>query len=200
MIEPLMDHVMHDERITLLTGAEVTNLRGFFGNFEVTLKVRARYVDPEACMGCGLCSDPCPVSAPNRHDGNLSVRHAIFTPFPGALPNAPAIDPDLCLRTRGGECSACREACFLGAIDLDQQDQERKVEVGAIVVATGFGLYDASAIGSLCASTPDVLDAYQFERMVAREGSTKGQVLTSRGTTPQSIAFIHCVGSRDPRH
>ncbi len=200
MLEPMMDHVLHDERITLLTGSEVANIKGFFGNFEVTVRTRARYVDPEACMGCGMCYEPCPVTTRNTHDGNLSDRHAIYSPFPGALPNAPAVDADRCLRFQGEECQACQESCPLGAIDFEQQDREQTIPVGAIVVATGFDLFDTNAVANLSPESPDVLNAYQFERMIAREGSTSGEVLTSSGEQPKSIAFIHCAGSRDPRY
>jgi heterodisulfide reductase subunit A len=200
MLEPLMDHVLHNERITVMTNTVVENIRGFFGNFEATVRTKARYVIAEACMGCSACYDPCPVTTKNAADGNLSDRHAIYTPFPGALPNVPAVDWSSCVRSGGEECTACQEACFFGAIDFSQEDTVDNISVGAVIVATGFEEFDASAIKNFSVGTPNVLSAYQFERMLCREGSTGGRVLTASGEAPKSIAFVHCVGSRDSRH
>ena len=146
MLEPLMDHVLHHDRITVLTATEVVGLKGFFGNFDVTIHQKARYVDSEACMGCGVCYEPCPVLTKNRYDGNLSDRHAIFTKFAGALPNVPVIDMEHCLRAKGEECTACEESCFLGAIRYDDHDETKTLRVGGIVVATGYDLLPAESV------------------------------------------------------
>jgi len=200
MLEPLMDHVLHHDRITVLTGTEVVALKGFFGNFDVTIHRKARYVDGEACMGCGVCYEPCPVLTKNGYDGNLSERHAIFTKFAGALPNLPFIDMEHCLRAKGEECTACQESCFMGAIRYDDQDETSVLRVGGIIVATGFDLLPPSAVTPLADTSASVFGSYEFERMLCREGPTAGKILNRDGVEPKSIAFIHCAGSRDTRH
>jgi heterodisulfide reductase subunit A len=200
MLEPLMDHVLHHERITVLTGTEVVGLKGFFGNFDVTIHRRARYVDAEACMGCGACYEPCPALTENPYDGGLSQRHAIFAKFAGALPNLPTIDMDHCLRGKGEECTACEESCFMGAIRFDDQDETSVLRVGGIIVATGFDLLAPETVTPLATSGASVFGSYEFERMLCREGPTEGKIVNRQGVEPKAIAFIHCAGSRDTRH
>lgn len=205
MLEPMLGEVLHGEvsgNIELLTLAEVTEVVGSYGNFTVTIKQQPRYVDTKACIGCQECIGPCPVSAKNAFDCNLSERKAISFPFPGALPNAPAIDPALCLRLKGGDCSLCRDACPVeGTIQFEQEPRVVQKAVGAVIVAIGGNTYDCSAIPNLgYGKVPDVVTALEFERMAASNGPTGGEIRTSAGTAPASVAIVHCVGSLDKNH
>ncbi|MFA5118473.1 MAG: CoB--CoM heterodisulfide reductase iron-sulfur subunit A family protein [Candidatus Omnitrophota bacterium] len=200
MLEPAMDSVMHHERIVLLTNSTVENITGFFGNFTVQIKQKARGIDAEKCIGCGECFEVCPVSVQNKFNGNLSLRHAIYTPFAGALPNLPAIDHQNCLRSKGQDCRKCRQACSFGAVDYEQQDRSFSVEVAAIVVATGFELLDKAILKNIAADNPDIVDAFQFERLMSSTGPTAGKILTASGNNPRSIAFVHCSGGRDKNY
>lgn len=197
MLEPIMDEVLHHENITTLTCSEVVDVKGFIGNFIVTVRKRARYVDADKCFSCAECFAPCPVSAPNEYNQNLDERKAIYWPFAGALPNVPSIDTAACVRfTENRECTACADACAFGAVDYAQQDENVEIKAGAVVLATGGGVFDPSALASLGYGTvPGVLTALDLERIVSSTGPTGGK-LEIAGRAPKSIAFIHCAGSR----
>jgi heterodisulfide reductase subunit A len=207
MLEPIMGEILHGEHaenIELLTMAELSEVAGYFGNFEVKIRQKPRYVDVHQCIGCGECFEPCPVSGKNPFNNNMDEKKAIGFTFMGALPNAPYIEPSLCTRfTEGSDCTACSAACPMGEGVVVFDDQEKIIErqVGAIMVATGSSLYDCSSIDNLGYSRlPDVKTALEFERILASNGPTGGEVVTSTGESPRSVVFIHCVGSLDDDH
>lgn len=207
MLEPLMGEILHGEHaghIELLTMAQVESVAGYFGNFCVTLRQRPRYVDSHQCIGCGECFEPCPVSGPNPYNCGMDERKAIGFTVMGALPNAPHIDPALCTRfTEGSDCTACSAACPMGegVVRYDDQEQLLERQVGAVVIATGASLYDSSCFDNLgYGRLADVRTAFEFERLLASNGPTGGQVLTADGQPPRSVAVIHCVGSLDEGH
>lgn len=197
VIEPEMDGVLHNERIRLLTGSEVNDVKGFFGNFNVQINKKARYVDMEKCTGCGACCGVCPVKVKNKFNGDLTERGAIYTAFPGVLPNVPVIDSANCLRFKGESCDKCQKACPAGAIDYAQKDEELDVSAGGIIVATGFDLLDLAPLKNFALGLPNVLDSYQFERLISATGPNDGKLRSPDGRAPKSIAFVHCAGSRD---
>jgi heterodisulfide reductase subunit A len=196
MLEPIMDEVLHHENIETLTWSEVADVKGFLGNFIVTVNKKARYVEPSACFSCAECFAACPVSVPNEYDEGLGQRKAIYWPFAGAMPNVPVIDTNACVRfTENKECTACADACGFGAIVYDQQDETVDIKVGAVVLATGFGLVNNEALAALGHGASGVLTTLEMERIISSTGPTGGE-LTINGKAPKRIAFIHCAGSR----
>ena len=206
MLEPLMGDLLHgdySERIELMTMSEVVEVTGFFGNFIAKIRQKPRHVSLHECIGCGECSAVCPATMMNEFNSNASERKAIDFAYTGALPNAPFLVEEICVRSRGEECRACKDACPMGedVIDLDQVETVVERRVGAIIIATGSMLYDASQLPGMGMGTlPDVYDAMQFERMLSSTGPTGGEIVTSNGNAPLSVAIIHCVGSLDPEH
>lgn len=209
ILTPRMVEVGQHPNIKLYTLSEVEDVEGYVGNFRVTIRKRARYVDIEKCTGCGQCWNVCP-SKKNKSefDYGLGNRTAIYVPFPQAVPARPVIDPEACTMLTKGKCGVCAKKCAAGAIRYDDKDELVTEEVGAVVVATGYKLFDVGKRenGSKYAGYgeygygqyKDVIDSLQFERLVSASGPTSGELKRpSDGQTPKTVVFISCVGSRD---
>lgn len=197
---PKMVAVAQHPNIELLTYAEVTSVSGYIGNFSVTIKQKARYVDHNKCTGCGTCWEKCPKKVPSEFNQYLGNRKAIYIPFPQAVPNKPVIDGLNCRRLNEQKCGVCAKVCAAEAINYEDQDKYREIEIGAIVMATGYDLFDwAQAYGEYgYGKYADVITGLQFERMVNASGPTDGKIVRpSDGREPQNVVFIKCVGSRD---
>ncbi|MBE0512362.1 CoB--CoM heterodisulfide reductase iron-sulfur subunit A family protein [Candidatus Bathyarchaeota archaeon] len=197
ILTPKMVDVTRRENIHLLTYSEVKNVEGYVGNFKVTVVKKPRYVIEDKCNGCGKCVEVCPIEVPNEFDEGLSPRKAIYVPFPQAVPQVYTIDMDSCF-----ECDKCIEACHeegLDAIDFDQKPEEIEIEVGTIIVASGYDIYDAVQTEEYGYGVyPNVLTALEMERILSAGGPTYGDIIRpSDRKKPQSIAYIQCVGSRD---
>jgi heterodisulfide reductase subunit A len=202
ILTPRMVEAASHPNITLMTYSEVAKVEGFVGSFEVTIRQKARYVDPAKCTGCGDCWTKCPQKKiPSEFDAKLGTRTAIYRPFPQAVPNKPVIDASRCIMLTKGKCGACAKVCPRQAIDFKDVDREVKVKVGAIVVATGFELWDHSAYGEYGGGKlADVIDGFQFERMASASGPTSGEIRRpSDGQVPKTVVFIQCCGSRDEK-
>jgi heterodisulfide reductase subunit A len=201
ILTPKMVDIARYPNIEILTTSEVVGLSGFVGNFTATVRTEARCVDLTGCTGCGDCAEACVLAGrvPDEFDAGLSKRGAIYIPFPQAVPLAAAVDRDNCLRFTKGKCkSPCLEACGVNAIDLEMQETVRELDVGAVVVATGFDVFDAGLMPQFgYGRYPEVLDALQFERMLSASGPTGGKITLPDGREPEAIAFLHCIGSRD---
>ena len=199
---PRMVEVASNRNIQLMTYSEVEEISGFVGNFKVKLRRKAAYVDWSKCTGCGACTEKCPVKVDSEFNQGLGKRKVIYTSFPQAVPNKVVIDRENCLYFRKGTCRLCEKNCPAGAVDFKQEDRIEEIEVGAIVAATGFDLYDKQRIEEFRAGyCADVVDALTFERILSASGPTYGKVLRpSDGKVPQEIVFIQCVGSRDPQN
>jgi heterodisulfide reductase subunit A len=195
---PKMSQVGSHKYIELMTYSEVIEVSGNVGNFKVKIKKKARYIDESKCTGCGTCSEKCPWQADSEFDVGMGKRKAVYTPFPQAIPNIPLIDRELCIYFLKGKCRACEKFCPTGAIDFEQTEQVIEIQVGSIIVATGYDIYDPSLITQYGYGRYDnVLTSLEFERLVSSTGPTRGSIVLKDGSTPQSVAIIHCVGSRD---
>jgi heterodisulfide reductase subunit A len=199
ILGPKMVEVAQHPNIELITYAEVKGVEGYIGNFRVTVVKKPRYVVERECNGCGECAKVCPVEVPNEFDMGLGARKAIYVPFPQAVPMVYTIDREACI-----ECMGCVEACRLqgrNAIDLTMREEELQLEVGTIILATGYDLYDAMQLSEYgYGRYKDVITNLEFERLINASGPTYGRIIRpSDGREPKSVAFIQCVGSRDVR-
>ena len=195
MVAPRQQELLQDKNINLLTLAEVEEIKGTSGDFTVKTHKKARYVDMANCIGCNACFDPCPVSLKNEFEEGLSERKAIYVPCAGALPNVPMIDTENCLRFKGKKCTACQEACMFEAIDYNQKDEKLELKVGAVIVATGFNIFDSKKLPEYGYGKIDnVYNSLEFERLYASNGPTEGKIVLKNGKPPKSVAIIHCVG------
>jgi len=199
---PRMVEVGQNRDISLRTYCEVEEISGYVGNFTVKIRHKAAYVDWNKCTGCGMCTEKCPTKVKSEFNMLLDDRKAIYTPFPQAVPNKVIIDAENCLYFRKGRCRICEKTCSLGAVDFEQKDWFEDLEVGAIVVATGFDLYDKENIEEYrLGYSEDVIDGITFERLLSASGPTQGRLIRpSDGRVPEEIVFIACVGSRDPEN
>ncbi|MBW1895825.1 MAG: CoB--CoM heterodisulfide reductase iron-sulfur subunit A family protein [Deltaproteobacteria bacterium] len=197
VLDPKLDEVLHNEQIDVLTFSEVEEVVGYYGNFTVKVRRKARFVDSRTCLGCGACFDVCPVKAGNEYNEGLDERGAIYVPYAGSLPNIAVIDKDHCLRWKGEPCNACEEACPFGSIKYEEEDQLLDLKVGAIVLATGFDLFDPRRAPQYgYGKIENVYTSLEFERLVNSTGPTGGEIVLKNGEAPKNIAFVHCVGSR----
>lgn len=196
IMTPKMVDAGRHPNIKLLTYSEVKEVRREGRSFKVTILKKPRYVDEEKCTGCGACAPFCPVEVPNDFDENMGVRNAIYVPFPQAVPLIYTIDKEHCL-----ECELCQNVCLAGAINLQQRPEELKIEVGAIVVTTGFNLFDAKTKEEYGYGVYDnVISGLALERLLSASGPTGGHVVRpSDGKIPKKVAFVQCVGSRDEK-
>ncbi|MDY6835006.1 MAG: CoB--CoM heterodisulfide reductase iron-sulfur subunit A family protein [Chloroflexota bacterium] len=200
LVAPMIGDVINHPKITLYTYSEVHQVDGYVGNFEISVRCKATYVDEEKCNHCGLCVGACPASAPSEFDRGLSERKAIYFPQPEVVPHPPILEVKNCLRFNGGECNACQEVCPTGAIDYTCQDTIAEESVGAVIAAMGYDLFPRDRIGEY-EIDPDVIDGLQFERMLSPNGPTGGKIVRpSDGKVPKEVVFIQCCGSRDPEH
>ena len=204
-LSPKMNEAYNHENIELLTYAEVTSAKRTPGRFTLTVTEKPRFVT-DACVGCNKCTEKCPVSTakaptqvPSEWEMGLAKRKAVYLPFPSALPQLWTIDADHCFYfQRGGKCRICAMVCPAKAIDFTMAAKERQVEVGAVIVATGFQEYDPAPLKHLgFGRHPNVVTQMQVARMLDSMGPTHGAVARrSDGKPATSVVMVQCVGSR----
>ncbi|MFC1980751.1 FAD-dependent oxidoreductase [Chloroflexota bacterium] len=185
-------------RIKVLTLAEVENISGKEGAYEVTLKLSPALVN-DNCTACGQCAEVCPVERPNDFNYGLDKTKAIYLPHSMAFPTKYVIDTQACL---GDACSKCVSACSYQAIDLSKTATKLNVKTGAIILATGWKPYDATKLDNLGFSKyANVITNAMMERLAATDGPTQGKILRpSDGKEVNTIAFVQCAGSRDENY
>ncbi|MBM4395361.1 MAG: CoB--CoM heterodisulfide reductase iron-sulfur subunit A family protein [Deltaproteobacteria bacterium] len=198
ILTPKMVQVAQHPNVTLYTCAEVEEVSGYVGNFDVTIRRKATYVDPDVCTACGICLEKCPKKTTSEFEEGLTTRKAVYRLFPQAVPGKPVVDRESCTYFVNGKCKVCERFCEPKAFRWDDTDKVVHERVGAILVATGYDLYDASALGQWgYGRFPDVITGIEFERLNNATGPTGGRILKKDGTEPKSVAILHCVGSRD---
>ena len=177
ILTPKMVEVGQHSNIELLTMAEVTEISGTAGNFEVNIHQKARYVDITACIGCGICSEKCPQNSYSEFDAGTAMRKAIYIPFPQAVPNKYLIDAENCRYIQEEKCGVCQKVCPAECIDFNDVDKDLKVKAGNIIVATGFKTFDAGRIREFgYGRFPNVLTSLEFERLINAAGPTGGNI------------------------
>ncbi|MCK5291899.1 MAG: CoB--CoM heterodisulfide reductase iron-sulfur subunit A family protein [Thermoplasmata archaeon] len=201
ILAPKMADCYSHPNIDVMTYSEVIGVEGDAGNFNVNVLKKARYVDETMCTGCEECVVKCPVKLPNEFDQGLGERKAIYMPFAQAVPRVVTIDKENCIWFIKEKCGACKILCKREAIDYDQKDEEVNINVGSIIVAIGYDLWDptpASEYGY--GKYPNVFTGMEYERMINASGPTGGEMQRrSDGKRPHKLAFIQCVGSRNPQ-
>jgi len=205
ILTPRMVEVGQHPNITLLTWSEVEAVDGYLGNFTITVRKKARYVDEEHCTGCGICIEKCPFKVVDDvFEAGLGKRKVIYRPFPQAVPKYPVIDKENCVYFLRGKCRACELFCPTepNSIDFTQEDKILNLQVGNVILATGYDLFDVRRIPQYgYGRLTNVFTSLEFERMVNASGPTSGKiVLRDLETSPKSVAIVHCVGSRDENY
>jgi heterodisulfide reductase subunit A2 len=200
ILTPRMVSVGEHPNISMYTWSEVTRVDGYVGNFTVTIKKKPRYINTELCTGCGICQEKCPKKIIDEiYEAGLGFRKAVYTPFPQAVPKYPVIDRENCIYFQRGTCKACEKFCPTHAIDFEQQEELITLQVGNIILATGYDLFDPRQISHYgYGRLANVFTSLEFERLSNSAGPTNGDIVLRDGvTTPASVGIIHCVGSRD---
>jgi len=201
ILAPKMADCYAHPNINVMTYSEVKEVSGSAGDFTVKVLKKARYVDESKCTGCCECIEKCPVKVPNEWEQNLGVRKAIYLPFMQAVPRVATIDRDNCRMIKEGKCGVCKKICKREAIDYEMKDELVELKVAAIIVAIGYDLWDPSVASEYgYGKYPNVFTAMEYERMINAAGPTGGHIKRrSDGEHPKRMAFIQCVGSRNPQ-
>jgi len=190
--------IKFNPRISFYTLADVENISGSAGNYEVTVRLNPRYIN-DRCTGCNACTEACPVEVPNEYNAGLDRRKAAYLPFEHAFPLQYVIDDSACKKS---ECAKCVDACKYNAIDLDMKPETIKIKTSAIVLATGWKPYDAKNMDNLGFGTsPDIITNVMMERLASENGPTGGRIVRpSDSREAKRVAFVQCAGSRDENH
>ncbi len=199
ILTPKMVDVAQHDKIRIFSYSDVSNISGFVGNFDVTIKRKARYVKEDICTGCGICTEKCPQKkVPNEFNLGMDNRRAVYIPFAQAVPKVATIDADYCNMLKNGKCGVCAKVCAAGAIDYEAKDEFINEKYGAIVVATGFNPISMDKFDEYAYNqSQDVITSLEFERLTNAAGPTSGHLLRpSDGEHPHKIVFVQCVGSR----
>ncbi len=199
ILSPKLVECGRHPNIQILTNTEVTGIAGSVGAFQVSLHQRARYIDLNKCIACGACAEKCPKRIPDLYNCGLNLRKAAHVKYPQAVPLKYSIDKDNCIYFQKGKCRACEKFCPAGAVDFTQQDQDLRLDVGAVVLAAGFKPFDPTPFAQYSYTNfPNVVTALEFERILSASGPWMGHLVRpSDEAEPKRIAWLQCVGSRD---
>jgi heterodisulfide reductase subunit A len=198
ILSPQLLEIRRDPAIDLITSCRLVRLEGGPGNFRAVLHRTPRLVDLQKCTGCGECTRVCPVKIPDPYNAGLGQTKAIHLPFPQAVPLAAYVDLEACRVFQGKKCGACVKVCPAAAINLQEKPVELSLAVGAMIIASGA--QPATLAQFTGSPAPNVVTSLEFERILSATGPFQGKLRRpSDGLSPARIAFIQCVGSRDPR-
>ena len=199
ILAPKLSECFRHPNITLHTLSEVKQLTGQPGNFNAKILKKARYVKEEDCINCGQCVEKCPMRVDDEFDMNLRKRRAIYIDYVQGIPSIMTIDREKCLFFTKNACRICEKVCERKAIDFDQKDEEFELNVGSVIVATGYDIFDPQVIETLgYGRYSNVVTALEFERLISASGPLGGHLTRpSDKKEPKKLAFINCVGSRD---
>ncbi len=202
ILAPKMVDVYRNPNIELYTYSYIKKIEGNPGDYYISVIKKPRYLKEEKCKSCGDCARICPVRGiPSEFDVNLKTRGAIYIPFASSVPPIYLIDESKCLYLNYGICKLCSKFCSVDAIDFSQKQEEIVLNVGAIVIATGYSQKLPELYSRFAGESPNVLSSMQFERLLSANGPTGGEILRLNDRKhPHSIGFIQCVGSRDYHH
>ncbi|MFH1327849.1 MAG: CoB--CoM heterodisulfide reductase iron-sulfur subunit A family protein, partial [Candidatus Bathyarchaeota archaeon] len=201
ILTPKMVSVGQHDNITLLTYSEVEEVSGHVGNFKVKILKKPRYIDSVKCVACGVCAEKCPIKVTSEFDVGLQKRKAVYIPFPQAVPSLYTIEKENCIYFTKNVCKICETFCDHNAVNFEQKPELLEVDVGAIIIATGFDTFDPSRAKEYGYGRLDnVISSMEFERLSNAMGPTQGNILLKNGAAPSSVAILHCIGSRDENY
>ncbi len=203
ILTPKMSEAGQHENVSLHAYSELEEVTGSVGNFHVKIRQKARKVDFDLCTGCGICVEKCPRNVLDvEFEAGMGNRKAIYMPFPQAVPRVPVLDTESCIWFERQRCGACQKLCPTDAINFDQEDELIELDVGNIIIATGWKPFDCHKIPQYgYGRLANVYTSLEFERLCNAAGPTSGKIVLRDGkTVPKSVAIIHCVGSRDLNH
>ncbi len=185
-------------RITFYTRAAVESISGGPGDYSVKVKVEPKYTTP-ACTNCKPGQAAATTEVPNEFNFGMDTRKGIYLAHPMAFPNQCVIDPKI---AGTDEAKAIADAMPAGLVDLSQQPETVELNVGAVIVATGWKPYDPTRMDNLGFGKVDnVVTNMMVERMASPSGPTEGKIVRpSDKEEPKTIGFVQCAGSRDENH
>ncbi|MEM1685080.1 MAG: CoB--CoM heterodisulfide reductase iron-sulfur subunit A family protein [Acidilobaceae archaeon] len=188
LVKSAINELVKIPNIKAYVNSEIDSVEGSAGNFKVKIRIKPRLVNSK-CTLCGECVKVCPIEVPNEYEYGIVKRKAIYIPFEGAYPPIYAIDLEACTR-----CGECVKVCPVGAIDLSEQEHIEEVEVGAVILATGYDPYDPEKGELGYGLSNKVITLFQLHRLLDERGVTKGRLVVN-GSVPRRITFISCIGS-----
>ncbi|MGQ4912745.1 MAG: hydrogenase iron-sulfur subunit [Candidatus Thorarchaeota archaeon] len=196
ILGPLMSRLNQHPNIRIMTLTDIADVRGNVGRYRVRIRQRPRYVDIDSCTGCNRCIEVCPVEVANEFNSGLGKRKAMVRPITDAVPIAPYIDSENCIG-----CQSCSGVCEPKSLRYDETEHSEILDVGAIILATGFRAFDPTVVEEFgYGRIPDVITSFELERLVNPQGPSGGKLVRpSTGTAPRNIVFVSCVGSRSER-
>lgn len=201
IFSPKLQTLAQNPNVEIIAYSKIEGIEGQAGNYKVKVRQKARYIDPEKCTSCGACAEKCPTKVPNEYNFGHDKRKAIYKDYAQGIPSVYTIDPEHCRIFKGKKCGVCAKVCPAGAVDYEQQDQIVDLDVGAVILAPGYELLNMQKVSEFAYGVaPNVVTNLEMERILSASGPYGGEVTRpSDSSHPKKIAWIQCVGSRDPR-
>ncbi|TXT59426.1 MAG: CoB--CoM heterodisulfide reductase iron-sulfur subunit A [Promethearchaeota archaeon] len=195
IVSPKLVEAGRHPNIDIKINSEIKAFSGEVGNFKVEIKQKSLYIDPEKCTGCGDCGKECPIEAIDMFNEGLSKQSATSVKYPQAVPLVYSINRELCIG-----CGICRGVCKAKAVDYEREDKKIELNIGSVIIAIGFDEFEPEKLRHYGYGKYDnVVSSIQFERILSASGPYSGHVLRpSDGSIPEKVAFLQCIGSRDP--